>query len=113
MKDLSNATEAQTWAEMNFKSVQLLDSRRTTRLVEIARGLAEGKGPGLARLGNSWYTTKAIYHLLKQETHDSRKSFNLNTENSLAKRLSFGKEMFYCLKIRPNLIGTHSKRSMD
>ena len=54
------------WAIKNFGCARLFNKKKVKRLVGIAARLAEAKGTSLARLFDSWYDTKATYHLLKQ-----------------------------------------------
>lgn len=68
MNASSRATrEYITWAQNNFANVFLGDIRRTDRLVDVAAAMAEKPGSSLAKLGKTWYDTKAIYNLMKHE----------------------------------------------
>jgi hypothetical protein len=59
--------EYTTWAKNNFGKVFLGDIRRTLRLVSLAETMAEKPGSSLAKLGKTWYDTKAIYNLMKHK----------------------------------------------
>jgi len=68
MSAFSTSTcEHTTWAKNNFEKVYLGDIRRTKRLVKLAEVMAEKPGSSLAKLGKTWYDTKAIYNLLSHK----------------------------------------------
>ncbi len=66
MDKAQKTSSIQEWAEENFSKVNLLNQKRTKRLVDIANRLAKNESGSLSRLYDSWYDSKATYNLFNK-----------------------------------------------
>lgn len=69
--NLENFTDPQKWALEQWGDVDLGDSRRTNRAVEVGAALAQNPSASLPTQMESWNQLKAAYRLLgeKDVTH--------------------------------------------